>query len=828
MINFGIDLGTTNSAIAKFEKGKVEIFRNPINLRQTLPSVVAFRKKRIIVGDKAREYLQKDPKNVVGSFKRKMGTTETYPIASLGENKTPIELSAYVLKELKNFIHSGEKIEAAVITIPASFDTIQSNATKKAGYGAGFEEVVLLQEPIAASLAYANKDEDAFEEGQWLVYDLGGGTFDVALVKIQDGEMKVVDHEGDNFLGGTDFDKLIVEKLVVPYLEGEGTFEDLDKNLKSASGRHNKLYNILLHKAEEAKIQLSNSQIAEIEFETEDDEGEEIEGYLEIERADFEALLQPCIADTITRIRTIIQRNQLTPNDLKFVLMVGGSTYIPYVRTAIAKALKIEVNCNIDPTTAVAVGAAFYAGTKPLKSQFRPSQTPENAIASNLQIKTAYQKTSQEEEEYFTALIEGDTTNLFYRMTRSDGGFDTGLKALEERIFEMLTLAPNTFNVFDLQVFDAKNNRIAAHVAPIGITQGKYSVVGQPLPNDICLEIDDLENGATALEVIFEKNSILPTKRTIIKEVTKTIRKGSEHQITINIVEGPAYAMPSANQTIGFISISGKELERDLVKGSDIEITLEMSESRDLYINTYLMLTDQEYEDTFTPSERHVNVSRLSEEIMVLYGNSNDEIRDAESREDYETAGKLKDIKKAFRSLAMRVKELSEDDVTDEKFQIDAQKRELAQQMDNLIRDKHIIAVKMDYMKAKRWLKEAVEANNPNPTELQTYEDLLAKERSILATNNRLKIQELANKLYDLRGTIMWRDPAYVKTLFYIAQMRSDEFSNPTQGQSLIKAGEDALQHENYDKLRVTVNALFGLLPSAGKGFVERGGTGIG
>ena len=112
---------------------------------------------------------------------------------------------------------------------PASFDTIQSNATKKAGYAAGFKEVVLLQEPIAASLAYANKgNEDDFEDGQWLVYDFGGGTFDVALVRIHDGEMKVVDHEGDNFLGGTDFDKEIVEKILIPYLEYEGNFENLN------------------------------------------------------------------------------------------------------------------------------------------------------------------------------------------------------------------------------------------------------------------------------------------------------------------------------------------------------------------------------------------------------------------------------------------------------------------------------------------------------------------------------------------------------------------------------------------------------------------------
>jgi molecular chaperone DnaK len=162
MINFGVDLGTTNSLVAKFDKGRVEVFKNPNGHKETLPSVVGFRNDRILVGDSARTFLEKDPKSVVSRFKRKLGTTESYKIKSLGKSKTPIELSAFVLKELKNFvhIHTGENPEAAVITIPASFDMVQSNATKEAGHAAGFQQVVLLQEPIAASLAYANKEKN--------------------------------------------------------------------------------------------------------------------------------------------------------------------------------------------------------------------------------------------------------------------------------------------------------------------------------------------------------------------------------------------------------------------------------------------------------------------------------------------------------------------------------------------------------------------------------------------------------------------------------------------------------------------------------------------
>lgn len=832
MINFGIDLGTTNSAIAKFSNGSVEIFRNPVTLKQTLPSVVAFRKNRIIVGDKAREYLQRDPKNVVASFKRKMGTADTYDIASLDESKNPIELSAQVLKELKNFVHTGEQVEAVVVTIPASFDTIQSNATKKAGEAAGFQQVVLLQEPIAASLAYANKDEENFEEGQWLVYDLGGGTFDVALVRIQDGEMKVIDHEGDNFLGGTDFDKEIVEKIIMPFIEHEGTFSNLEHDLKSASGKYNKLYNILLHKAEEAKIMLSNSDMAELEFEIEDEEGNLIDGFMMITREQFEAILEPYIFQTINMINEMLDRNQMATRTLRYVLMVGGSTYIPFVRDYIGKSLSIDVNCNIDPTTAVAEGAAYYAGTKP---KILPEQSPKagnddsnsNERDLGLEIKTAYQKTSQDDEEYFTALISGNVTGLNYRIIRKDGGFDTGLKKLENRISEYLTLAQNAHNVFDLKIFDSLNNPVKINVSPIGITQGKYNVVGQPLPHDICLEIDDIETGTTVLEVIFEKNSILPTKRTFVKEITKTIKKNSLDKITINIVEGPGYSMPSANQTIGMISISGKELTRDLVKGSDIEITLEMSESRDLSINAYLLLTDQEYENVFNPSERYVDIVRLKEEMAKILSGLNGEISDAESNENYEVAAELNGIKKELRSLMIRTNKLPDDDVTDEKFQIEDQKRKLAQRVDNLTRDKHIIKVKMEYFDVKRTAKNAIEDEHATESDKQQFNNIVSREKSFLATNSRMKIQEVIDQLYELRGRIYWKSPEYLVGLFYYYAERPD-YKDRKRANELIKKGEEAIDNENYQKLRVIINQLYNLLPPKIKKMIDKGGTGIG
>ncbi len=380
-INFGIDLGTTNSAIAKFVKGEVIIFSNPQDYgRNTLPSVVSYKKDKITVGNKAKEFLEKDPKSVVGVFKRKMGTAESFKIKSINESKTPIELSAQVLKELKTFVNTGDTLDAVVITIPASFDTIQSNATKEAGIQAGFKQVVLLQEPIAASLAYANmKKEREMKDGQWLVYDLGGGTFDVALIKIKEGEMKVLDHEGDNFLGGADFDNMIVEKLVIPKILEKYSFSNLEDEMKSATGKFNAKYYVLLRRAEEAKITLSSKTSAEIVIDGfEDEEGNEVDMEIVITRSEFNELIKPNIDGTIDMIKKIITRNSLKPIDVQFTLMVGGSTYIPYVRSRVEEVLQIPANCEIDPTTAVAIGAAYMQ--LPNQRKFQKETATKNTL----------------------------------------------------------------------------------------------------------------------------------------------------------------------------------------------------------------------------------------------------------------------------------------------------------------------------------------------------------------------------------------------------------------------------------------------------------------
>ena len=814
MINIGIDLGTTNSAIAKFVKGEVEVFKNPLQTgSETLPSVVYYKKDKVVVGTNARTYFERDGKNVFGTFKRKMGTTESFKVKSINQSKTPIELSAEVLKELKGFVHSGEIIEAAVITIPASFDVIQSNATKEAGYLAGFKQVILLQEPIAASLAYANKHKERdLENGQWLVYDLGGGTFDVALIKIKDGEMKVLDHEGDNFLGGADFDNLIIEKIVIPHLNKNFQFSDLENDLKSASGKFNNVYYRLIKLAEDAKISLSARTSAEIEVrDMKDDNDEEIDISIDITRSEFEGIVKEYIDNTLDMIKKILVRNSLKPSDIQFTLMVGGSTYMPYVRKRVEEILQIPINCDIDPTTAIAIGAAYYAGTK----EKNYDQDNIKKSASGIKVRLAYQKTSQEEEEILAGRIEGNIDGLFYQITREDKGYDSGRKTLVNRISEDLPLVKNSYNFFRLTILDGQNNIVETDSELIGIAQGKYNVAGQPLPHDICLEIDsdpEMESNSTKLDLFFQKNTILPQKRTKSYPLRKTIIKGGNEKIIINVLEGPQVALPEANQTIGYIEIDGSKVSRDILRGTEIEVTVEMSESRDLKVTVYIPMSDQQFTEVFNPSKRHLPVTKLQDEVGTLSEKLDDEIEEAVEREDYETADQLTALKKQVDELVISSNGLTDDDVTDKKFQFEDNKRKIAQEIDNATKDKRIALLKIKYNEDKEWCKGIVDENG-NDHDHKMFSEIVGRELAFLNSITPVKIMEAIEELTDLGSNILWRTPSFLEARFKRLIDKPQLFNDQEQSKSLIEAGHLAITNKNFDRLREINWGLISLLP---------------
>ncbi|WP_299334869.1 Hsp70 family protein [uncultured Psychroserpens sp.] len=807
-INFAIDLGTTNSLIAKYDDGNIKIYNNPLGLKQTLPSCIAFRGNRTVIGDKALDYLEKDAENICMLFKRKMGTQDTYYVPSIDKEMSPIELSSLILKELKNFVNDEESMTSVVITIPASFDTIQSNATKKAGYMAGFKEVVLLQEPIAACLAFANTSSiEVSDKQNWIVYDFGGGTFDVALVEVNDRELKVTDNLGDNYLGGADFDNLIVEKLIVPFIEEKLGIANLWKDLKSKTTNFKGLYFELLKIAEEAKKELSHYEETEIELDI-DINGDNFFEQFVIKREQFEDLIAPKVEQTIQFIQDVIKNNQLLNSQIERVILIGGSTYVPLIKKRISEAIGVEVNSTIDPTSAVVHGAAYYAGSKPasVSQDVLVVEKEEDTV----DFKLFYEQNTRDLEELITGKVASDKVSGF-RIMRKDGGYDSGVKTLDDGGFsEFVPLLEGRLNLFKIQLLNSALD-VVKIIDTISINQGSYNVQGQPLPNDICMEVDDLDASATRLEKVFAKGSILPLRKKIYKTASKTILQQSKSNLIINIIEGKSKGLPSSGLSIGYIEISGKDLEEDLIKGTDIEIEIEVTESRDLKINVFLQSCDQEFKNVFSESERAISINKINMEINTVLGDVEALIKTNNSEENFEYSQQLETIRVGLIETQISASLINDDDISDAKFQLDDRKRKLIQDFDDLTRNKLIAKEIEEYKDTKSSLEYHLNKEE-NERYQEKYARIIKNEREVINSGNkyliRSKIKEL-DELYD--AIIQSSDENFIT--YFLNLKFCTEFSNQRRADKLFKQGDQALEKQDYKSLRHIVYGLSALLP---------------
>ena len=346
----GIDLGTTNSCVAVLEGGVPKVIPNAEGNRTT-PSVVAFKGDEELVGEVAKRQAVTNVKNTISSIKRKMGTNEK--VEANGKKWTPEEISAKILGKLKKDAESylGEKVTKAVITVPAYFNDAQRQATKNAGKIAGLEVERIINEPTAAALAYGLDKQDKLQT--ILVYDLGGGTFDVSILELGDGVFEVKATSGNNHLGGDDFDERIVNYLVDEFKKENGI--DLSKD-KMALQR-------IKDAAEKAKKDLSGMTTAQISlpFIAQNDDGP-VHLDMNLTKAKFEDLCRDLFDSTLKPVKDALKEAKLKASDIDKVILVGGSTRIPYIQELVKKELGQEPNKSVNPDEVVAMGAAIQGG----------------------------------------------------------------------------------------------------------------------------------------------------------------------------------------------------------------------------------------------------------------------------------------------------------------------------------------------------------------------------------------------------------------------------------------------------------------------------------
>ena len=597
-IDFGIDLGTTNSAIALLKGVKAEVVKSNLDTDITPSAVYIGRNGNVIVGSRAKAKLEDDrsAEDAYIEFKRRMGGDSVYTFKSAGLTKTPEELSAEILKSLKGNVRQrlDEDIKAAVITIPAAFAQGQCVATKRAAELAGFAQCPLLQEPVAASLAYgfqANTERRAF----WLVFDFGGGTFDAAVMKAEDGDIQVVNHGGDNFLGGADIDWGIIEGIVVPAIQDSYNLPDF----KRGNAKWRSAFAKIKRAVEVAKIGLSRDNEAFIDgcvFQDADGNDVELDGF-KLTQNQLADIAEPLIGRAVEKCKAVLAEKGLQPSVIEKAILVGGPTLAPYFREILSSKLGIPLDHSVDPLTVVAQGAAVFAGTQRIDKSVRGCEAP--VAAGTYKVTLNYQPIGPDDDPSVSGevtppagkSISGCAIEFTNRVTRWSSGA-IPLNA-EGRFRLRLRAEPGSQNVFEIALVDSTGTRLTTDMTEIPYTIG-VSIKAQITCSDISVEKANNE-----IEILVPKGTAYPFKKTNRKFTsTVELKKSQPGKIVIPILEaigGNAGRLGDHNLHLGDLILTSDGLRRDLPLGSEIEITLSAKEPGAIKVEAYVPLLDESF-----------------------------------------------------------------------------------------------------------------------------------------------------------------------------------------------------------------------------------------
>lgn len=810
-IDFGIDLGTTNSSIAVLEKQGPRVIRNNDGWQYTPSAVWMDKNQALHVGLAAKDRLVNDSENAAAEFKLWMGKTQTKTFARGNRVFSPEQLSAEILKSLKQDVKRdslSEEIGAAVITVPAAFNQPASEATRRAAQLAGIRISPLLQEPVAAALSYGfqNDRENVF----WLVYDIGGGTFDAAVIHVRDGIIQVVNHGGDNDLGGKLIDWAIVDQLFVPMLTREFKLTDFRRGNPRWYGAFAKLK----HHAEKAKIAVSKDLSSEIvqEFICVDESGVPVQLELNISRQQVESIIAPLVSKSVNICKRVLLEQKLSSENIEKVLLVGGPTYTPYLRQVLGDSkagLGIALEFSVDPLTVVAQGAALFAGGQKLA-------TPAPAVKSGgYGLQLEYKPIGAETEPLVGGKVlssdHKDFTGFAIRFTNAEARppWDSGTIAVQSNGSFMATLwAENgRENTFSIELIDATGRKCV--VAPDALRYRVGLVITDPpLTHDIGVAMAD-----NKVDVLFKKGVPLPAKAKSVHKTVVAIRRGSTGEaLRIPFVEGNQLEA-DLNRKIGHLEIRGAQINRDVPAGSEIEIKLEIDSSRLLKGSIYVPILDEEFP---VKLEGLVEPQPIVSELQAEFRRQKDKLKVVQEVAD--TAENTK--------LTVGLQQLKQEDAinTIERLLAAGDDAEAARTCEKELLDlKAAIRTFEDEAALPQLLAEAADEIEWTATAVGEHGNaddrkqfsLLRPELEAAMKGESEFLRRKIDDMYRLRVRVLARTPEYwVGYRNYLAE-RQSEMADQAQAKLWFSHAERAINSGDVEALKSACTQLLGFLPRA-------------
>ena len=629
-VNYGIYLGLTSASIAKMENG-IPVILKSNSLKDRMPVCVYFnRKGSIQVGDTAynahrTEFIktqnvgENTSTNSFVEFGRTIGTDMLYHSTNANKSFSSTELVAVVIKALLSF-EKSQDINAAVITIPDAFKNNQINAIRKAGELAGLEQIEVVRESIAATLAYGL--DSLKNKGFSLIFSFDD-VFNVSLIK--DGQ--ILDTEGDNYLGGKNLDFAIVDEIILPYIKNNFVINSI---LADDTKKQN-LRNALRYYAEEAKKKLSFNENHEIitdfgDIPGKDDEGEEFELDIKITQADITKALLPAFQKAIDISKSLLERNNLKDSSLDSLAFVGGSTLSPILRRLLEEQI-CKPDTSIDPKTTIVKGAALYASTIDVSE--KASRVARDI--TKIQLEIGFESVSSEVEEFITLKFLADKTDckipekVFAEITRGDIAWTSG-KVEIDTVGEVIEVQLNKeqTNIFEVILYDDNGTRLECEPDNFSIIQSKISRTSS-LPYNIGTEIKDERTGKLIFRTFkgLEKNQTIPATGTYNGIKTKSpICPGVESNfIKIPIYEGEHGSEGTRaiyNEHVYTIIISGIDLPCLLPENSDVDLTISVDRSERITATAYFPSIDFTTESIIRTQHNTISINQVEDLLFEL------------------------------------------------------------------------------------------------------------------------------------------------------------------------------------------------------------------
>jgi molecular chaperone DnaK len=831
-IKYGVDLGTTNSGIAVIEKGESVIVKSELQ-KDTLPSCVSFSKKKTIsVGDRAFNQLQRDKlialkngksaeSNTFVEFKRLMGSDKKSSSSFMEADYLSEELSAEVLKKLKSFTQE-DSFKSVVITIPAMFNDNQKSATKKAAELAGFTQVELLQEPIAAAMAFGMDEKT--KDGQIVIFDFGGGTFDVCLVNVEEGIMQVKDTGGDNWLGGKNLDQAIVDEIMIPYLKENYSIE----SYLTDESKNSLLRDALKVEAEKIKINLSFSEsydvVSNIGDYPEDDNGEEIELDFTVTNEKLKSVLAPIFQKAIDITKELLAKNNLNGKIIADLILVGGPTFSPILRDL----LKDQVcapNTKVDPMTVVARGAAIYAMQFDIDEDIQ-EQTKDK---TKIQLELSYESQSVEEEEMLVIKLDKAKTDgevpetLFANVKRTDGGWESDKSKISETgdIID-LKLRSGKPNIFEISLTNESGDFFECEPNELTIIQGVKSG-NATLAYNFGVELLS-DNGKANFYCItgLEKNQTMPASgEKAGLRTQKDIRPGSNDEINISIYQGTdeAEGTRASNQTwVNTVKLSGNDISKLLPKNTEVSLFLEIIRDGVYKLSIDIPFLNDTIDLPFDVSHRQKGEE--DQWFEQQFKSIESEIKEFEDSNDNYDSTRLNKI----RSNVAEIKKVYEERKSDEdtRMQTRDNLRKQFAEFDNLDNESSWPSAESSLKEAYYKLEENLKGST-NSQFTSSLERFKMQMEKVISKKNVKDAQELDDDIRSVNFAVV-EDKHGIDLWINIIQHMNNSFdslvwSDRSKAKSLLSSAmSEAVSNPNKDRIRNFVYQLWDLQPNRENG----------